>query len=82
MPCKAKITQVNESKIPSLGMDVTQLAPGGERASEGGCVTRGQGWGLGREVQAAKRRAKNQEMDSRCTNPMTAAVWGCAGQLC
>ena len=41
MPCEVKITQVNESKIPCLGMDVVELAPRGERTSGTGCVTEG-----------------------------------------
>lgn len=53
MPCEAKNAQVNESKIAILVVDVVELSPRGERASEAGCVTDG-GWSLGREVQATK----------------------------
>lgn len=36
MPCGAKTTQVNESKRPSLVIDVTELSPRGEQALEEG----------------------------------------------
>lgn len=58
MPCKAKITQVNESKIPSLGMDVAELVPSGERASEAGCVTGGR---LGSRKGGTSNKKKGQE---------------------
>lgn len=58
----AKITQVNELKIPSLGMDVAQLAARGKRASGAGCVTEGR-LGSGEGGTSSKRRAENQERD-------------------
>lgn len=66
MPCGAKNTQVNVSKIPSLVIDVslvidmTELSPRGEWALEEGCVTGGEA-GVWEDKYKSKRRAKNQE---------------------
>lgn len=56
----AKNTQVNESKVPSLAIDVTELSPRGERALEQACVTGGR-LESGKRDTSSKRRANNQE---------------------
>lgn len=66
IPCKAKITQVNESKVASFGMDVAELAPRGKMASEARCVT-GRMLECRKRGSSGKRRAENQERhDEMC----------------
>lgn len=59
-PCGAKNIQVNESKIPSLVIDVTELSPRGEQGLEENCVV-GARLESGKRDTSSKRRAKDQE---------------------